>query len=145
MVLSPVSLSPSLPHPRTRLIGLQDEITVACTLLLKEAVPLLPLTGPGGVGKTRQTLAIAGVVSKRFADGVVWVDLAPLRDPAHIPNTVDIAFGLVPAPDEPLTEARVRQPRPYQSLYRSITVSTCRPSARSCCSLRPVFGHISSS
>jgi hypothetical protein len=41
------------PIPRTTLIGREDEITAARGLLLEQAVPLLTVTGPGGVGTTR--------------------------------------------------------------------------------------------
>src|SRR3954467_1942753 len=74
----------SLPHPRTPLVGRAAEVTIARARLLDQAVPLLTLTGPGGVGKTRLALAIAHDVIDAFADGAVFVDLAPLRDPALV-------------------------------------------------------------
>src|SRR5215204_4228272 len=42
-----------LPIPRTRLIGQETERATARAFLIAEAVPLLTLIGPGGVGKTR--------------------------------------------------------------------------------------------
>src|SRR3954447_4530598 len=105
MVASTPALSAKLPLPRTRLIGREVERTTARSLLLDEAVPLLTLTGPGGVGKTRLALAIAGDVDPAFADGVVWIDLVPLADPALVPAAVAAVLGLTPAADTPLEDA----------------------------------------
>ena len=48
----------SPPRPRNRLIDREMERATARALLLGEAVPLLTLTGLGGVGKTRPTLVV---------------------------------------------------------------------------------------
>ena len=103
----------SLPNPRTRLIGRQAETGTGHRLLLDEAVPLLTLTGPGGIGKTRLALAIASDVCAHFADGVVFVDLSALQDAGLILGAVSRAVGLTGETADPetalLTALRPRQ------------------------------------
>jgi non-specific serine/threonine protein kinase len=62
--------------------------------LVDEAVPLLTLTGPGGVGKTRLAQTIAHDLAEHFADGVVWVELAPVGDPALVVPAIVHTLGL---------------------------------------------------
>ena len=106
----------SLPIPRTRLIGREAERATARALLLDEAAPQLTLVGPGGVGKTRLALAVAGDVSEHFADGVIWVDLAPLADPALVPAAVASALGIVRVGSKPIEERLARYLRSRQCL-----------------------------
>lgn len=110
------SLFGSLPIPRTRLVGRETERATAWALLLDEAVPLLTLSGPGGVGKTRLALAIAGDVGGHFADGVVWVDLAPLADSALVPAAVAAALGIRPASDTAIDDVLIGALHPRQTL-----------------------------
>ena len=67
------------PIPPTPLVGRVGEIAHVRTLLSENR--LVTLTGPGGTGKTRLALAVLTELESRFADGVAFVDLAPVSDP----------------------------------------------------------------
>jgi non-specific serine/threonine protein kinase len=110
------SARPSLPLPRTPLIGRATEIAAARALVLDESVPLLTLAGPGGVGKTRLALAVAHDLAPSFADGAVFVDLTSLRDPALVLSAVAHPLGVRAAGREPLAEVLAGFLRPRQVL-----------------------------
>jgi len=74
----------ALPAFPTPVIGREREVAAARRLLGRAAVLLLTLTGPPGVGKTRLALEVAAALRRRFPDGVVFVDLAPVAEPARV-------------------------------------------------------------
>jgi predicted ATPase len=67
-------------------------------------VRLLTLTGPGGTGKTRLALQAAADLLEEFEDGVFFVALAALTDPALVVSTVARTLGVTESGDRPLIE-----------------------------------------
>ena len=82
----------NLPIPLTSFIGRDREIADAGQLLSN--AHLLTLIGPGGTGKTRLSLQVAADILPSFADGVWFVELAPLTDPLLVPQTIATVFEL---------------------------------------------------
>ncbi|HEU5424716.1 MAG TPA: tetratricopeptide repeat protein [Nitrolancea sp.] len=93
-----------LPIPPTPFIGRRQEMTEVSALLRREEVRLLNLTGAGGIGKTRLALEVARQALEAFPDGVFFVWLAPLADPALVPVTVAGALGIDEMGGQPVLE-----------------------------------------
>src|SRR5712664_422245 len=91
---TPLPRTHSLPLSPTALIGREQEMARTLTFLQRDGVRLLTLIGPSGVGKTRLGIQLAQELDERFEDGVVFVALAPLRDPSLLPATLAQALGL---------------------------------------------------
>jgi len=92
----------NLPAPPTALIGRAQEIAQICALLRTPAARLITLTGPGGIGKTRLGLQVAAELVEQFADGVYFVDLAPIRDPQLVRTAIAETLGVREAGNQPL-------------------------------------------
>jgi Cdc6-like AAA superfamily ATPase len=92
-----------LPAQTTPFIGRKLEIAEVKRLL--QTARLLTLTGTGGTGKTRLALRAASEVLEDFADGVYFVDLAPLSDAALVTNAIAAALGVTESVSQPLMES----------------------------------------
>jgi non-specific serine/threonine protein kinase len=104
---APPHPAPRLPRPLTPFLGRERELGELLELLLSEDVRLLTLSGPGGTGKTRLALRAAEEAAPAFADGVYWVALASLRDPALIGATIAQALGVKGEVAEAIGEKRL--------------------------------------
>jgi predicted ATPase/class 3 adenylate cyclase len=82
----------NLPPPLTSFIGRERELTETTKRLASSR--LVTLIGPGGTGKTRLSLQVAEEQLPHFKDGVWFIELAPISDPANIVSTVASAFDL---------------------------------------------------
>jgi predicted ATPase/DNA-binding SARP family transcriptional activator len=99
-VRSPRAPKGNLPVPLTGFIGREKEIVQVKQLL--STTRLLTLTGAGGVGKTRLSLQVGLELLDAFADGVWFVELAPLTDPALVPLTIAAVLGVREEPGQSL-------------------------------------------
>ncbi|MCP4396745.1 MAG: adenylate/guanylate cyclase domain-containing protein [bacterium] len=84
----------NLPAQTTVFIGREAEINAVEHALSRPDVRLLTLTGPGGTGKTRLSLQVASEMLEQFADGVFFVPLASVSDPALVVSTILHTLGL---------------------------------------------------
>lgn len=92
----------NLPVETTQFIGRKDEMDAIRRLL--NAARLLTLVGPPGTGKTRLALHLAGEMAAAFREGIYFVSLAPISDPALVTNAIASAIGVIEVPSQPLLE-----------------------------------------
>jgi predicted ATPase/DNA-binding CsgD family transcriptional regulator len=91
-----VVASHNLPAQLTSFVGRQAEIAELHQIV--KGNRLVTLTGAGGAGKTRLAVEVASQLTTEFSDGVWYVDLAPITNPAVVPVTTARTLGL---PDQP--------------------------------------------
>ncbi len=108
----PIDVSPRVLEPRHNLparassfVGRERELRVLQGLLSHTRA--LTLVGAGGVGKTRLALELAELVLEGWGDGVWFVDLAPLADPALVAGKVASVFAVPEAPERSVSESVV--------------------------------------
>jgi predicted ATPase/class 3 adenylate cyclase len=93
----------NLPIQLTSFLGRETELRETQELLARSR--LLTLLGPGGTGKTRLALALAAEVADTFTDGVRWVPLEPLSDPALVAPAIAEALETTDPGRPPLERA----------------------------------------
>ena len=84
----------NLPVQRTAFIGRESEQDKLRELLSRADVRLVTLTGPGGIGKSRLALQVAGKMADQFGGGVCFVGLSAIGEPGLITSEIAQALGM---------------------------------------------------
>ncbi|MFF5521047.1 LuxR C-terminal-related transcriptional regulator [Streptomyces coeruleorubidus] len=125
-----------LPVETTSFVDRRGELTQSRELLARAR--LVTLTGPGGVGKTRLAARVAARVQRAFPDGVRFVHLSGLHDPALVPLAAADALGLHDHSAQPPLDALVEQVRDRRLL---LVVDNCEHLAGACARLAAALLH----
>jgi predicted ATPase/DNA-binding SARP family transcriptional activator len=102
----------NLPRRLGRLIGRERDLEVIAGALA--AVPVVTLTGPGGIGKTR--LALAAARQAEADDGAWLADLTEITAAGDVPRAVAGALGIKEGTGLPLSRSIVAALRPRRLL-----------------------------
>jgi predicted ATPase/class 3 adenylate cyclase len=101
----PDALSGNLPLQASSFIGREHELEQTAAALAQARI--VTLTGPGGVGKTRLALAVAGQVLPQFSAAAWLCELAPVRDIAGVDDAVAAVFSVTARAGQDTREALV--------------------------------------
>ncbi len=93
----------NLPRPASTFVGREREVR-EIVRLLRDGARFVTLTGPGGTGKTRLAIEAAIELLPAFRNGVFWVGLSALRDPALVAETIGQTLGAKGALDAYIAE-----------------------------------------
>jgi predicted ATPase len=94
-----------LPWQPTSLVGRERETVRLRQMIEDSTVRLITVTGPGGAGKTRLAIHVAGEVLERFPDGVFFVNFGTLRDAGLVGVTIARTIGITPAPSADIVDS----------------------------------------
>ena len=108
-----------LPKLRTETVGRTNDIREVTDAI--ERTTVITLIGPGGVGKTRLALEVAAEATLRYArniltDGLCFCDLAPITDPATLPELVGASLELPRRRDQTIVDSIIDHLRHRRTL-----------------------------
>ena len=96
------SLPSNLPEPTTPLVGRAADLASLVELAHEHRV--VTITGPGGVGKTRIVVELGRLLAPEFLDGVAFIALAEVTDPAQFVPALADALDVKEAEERTLAE-----------------------------------------
>ena len=120
----------NLPSQFTSFVGRGPQLTELRKLLTESR--LVTFTGAGGVGKTRLAVQVANQLADKYADGIWYVDLAPITDPDLVPVTAARALGLPDQPGDSTMDTLLRFVRDRQIL---VVLDNCEHLLDACANL----------
>jgi predicted ATPase len=128
----------NLPIQLTSFVGREQEIAGVKQMLSTSR--LVTLTGTGGCGKTRLALKVAEDCAQfcvaEYPDGVWLVELAPVSDPALVPQTVAALLGVREEPGRALAKTLADYLRPKSLL---LILDNCEHLIEACAQLAETF------
>jgi predicted ATPase len=104
----------NLPVQQTSFVGRSDEVRELCGALGR--VPLVTVTGVGGVGKTRVAVQAAAELLPTFVDGAWLVELAAAGDADTLAQVVASTLGVAQRAGRSLEQSIVEFLRPARLL-----------------------------
>ncbi|MCE7938294.1 MAG: hypothetical protein DYG90_06880, partial [Chloroflexi bacterium CFX6] len=117
----------NVPLPADAFIGRGPEIADITRLL--SVSRLVTLVGLGGAGKSRLAVETARRVADQYRDGVWWVDMAAIADPALADRTIGLALGVQPGPGRSPRDAIANRLREREAL---IILDNCEHLVEAC-------------
>jgi predicted ATPase/class 3 adenylate cyclase len=128
------ALPNNLPRQLTTFVGREREMAEGRRLLAKSY--LLTLTGPGGCGKTRLALQLAGEIVAEFRDGVWFAEMAPVADPSRVAHVVASVLSVREQPGRPVEATLVDY---LQSRELLLILDGCEHLVEACATLADVL------
>jgi predicted ATPase/DNA-binding XRE family transcriptional regulator len=117
----------NIPSPISGFVGREREVAIVKKLV--RASRLVTVSGAGGMGKTRFGMVVARELLGSFKDGVWWVELAALGDPALVIDALARVLRVTEIPTQPLAETLVHSLRPKQLL---LVLDNCEHLTEAC-------------
>lgn len=96
----PTAPTDNLPALPARMLRRERAVSALVSQLPKHR--FMTIVGPGGIGKTTVALAAAAALRVTYKDGVRFVDLASIADPALVSSALASTLGLSVSSSDPI-------------------------------------------